>query len=138
MDEAITLSAVGIKANTNLYQLKMEFTGGVHSEVVNVMQGASLDPKMVPIETKKAIAAVEVYVRDNEEGDSNIYGLRLLDSGFMQVHVQIWRRSSEAKWVRIAVPDGMKIIGFHGTHDQNYIKQLGMVLWKPNPYAGAD
>lgn len=133
-DVKIKLNSLGIKANTNLYQMKMAFTGDVESEVINVAEGASLDPKMVPIDSKKTIAAAEVYIRENEEGNSNIYGIRLLDEGYMQMHVQIWRRSNKAKWVRIGIPDGMQVIGFHGTHDQNYIKQFGLVLWKPNPY----
>jgi len=31
--------------------------------------------------------------------------------------------------MKIGVPEGMEIIGFHGSHDGTYIKQLGLVLW---------
>ena len=46
-----------------------------------------------------------------------------------------WRMASDAQWARIEVPQDMDIIGFHGTHDGNYIRQLGLVLWHPNPDA---
>ena len=80
----------------------------------------------------KSIAAVEVSMRPDE---SNIYGIRFIDSQDGIIAEKTWRRSHTAEWVRIEVPTGYDIIGFHGSHDGNYIRQFGLVLWRPNPEA---
>ena len=126
------MNGIGLKANTNLYQLKFTFTGDVESETFNTQPGASLDPKVYPISEDKSILAVEINIR---EAENNIYGIRFLDSNGNKVHEKQWRRSNNATWTRIEVPQDMEIIGFHGSHDGNYIKQLGLILWTPNPAA---
>ena len=74
----IKLSGFGIKANTNLYQLKFVFTGDVESETINSMDGSTVDPKVHQIWPEKPIGSVEVLVR-NENGQSNIFGIRFMD-----------------------------------------------------------
>ena len=113
----------------------MTFSNDVESKVINSVEGASLDPQIYPVNTKKKISAVEVNVRQEEGEDSNIYGIRFLDEGYLPILDKQWRRSSKAKWVRTEIPEGMEVIGFHGMHDENYIKQLGLVLWTPNTKA---
>lgn len=135
------MNGFGYKANTNLYQLKFTFSSDgsdiqsknfTGSKTFNSLTGASLDPKIHSIPVMKMIGAVEVNIRDSE---SNIYGIRFIDSNGNKVQERQWRRSTSASWVRIEVPQGMEIVGFHGSHDGNYIKQLGLILWSPNPKA---
>ena len=126
----IKLNGFGFKANTNLYQLKFAFTNGYGSQVVNSLQGTSANPKMFDIHPEKEIAAVEILLRDET---NNIYGIKMLDRKDRIIQEKQWRRAGNARWVRIIVPQDLEIIGFHGSHDGSYIKQLGLVLWKPNP-----
>ena len=128
----IKLSGFGIKANTNLYQLKFVFTGGVESETINSMEGATVDPKLHQIWPEKPIGSVEILVR-NENGLSNIFGIRFMDHRDRQIQERQWRRSGTARWVKILVPPESEVIGFHGSHDGSYIKSLGLILWEPNP-----
>ena len=130
--QRIKLSGFGIKANTNLYQLKFVFTGGVESETVNSMDGSTVDPKLHQIWPEKPIGSVEVLVR-NENGQSNIFGIRFMDHRDRQIQERQWRRSGTARWVKILVPPEQEVIGFHGSHDGSYIKSLGLILWTPNP-----
>lgn len=131
-DKSIKLNGIGLKYNTNLYQIKFRFTGGIESRTFNSQTGATLDPKIYDISVIKNICAVEINVRETE---NNIYGIRFLDSNGNKVQERQWRRSNNASWTRIEIPPGMEIIGFHGSHDGNYIKQLGLILWIPNPAA---
>lgn len=126
------MNGFGYKANTNLYQLKFTFSSDIESKTFNSQTGCSLDPKVHQIPVMKMIGAVEVNIRDAE---SNIYGIRFIDTNGSKIQERQWRRSSSASWIRIEVPEGMEIIGFHGSHDGNYIKQLGLILWTPNPKA---
>jgi len=38
-------------------------------------------------------------------------------------------------WKTIEVPPGKEIIGVHGTHDGDYMTNLGLIVWTPNPDA---
>ena len=92
----------------------------------NTLDGASLEGTVTAIPIEKKIAAVELYMRP---GENNIYGIRFMDYNNMRIQMKQWRKSPDADWVRIQIPDDHEIIGFHGSHDGNYIKQLGLVLW---------
>lgn len=59
----IKLSGFGVKANTNLYQFKMVFTGGYESQTFNSMDGSTVDPKLYEVWPEKPIGSVEVLVR---------------------------------------------------------------------------
>lgn len=127
----IKLNGFGFKANTNLYQLKFRFTEG-ESETFNSMEGTSPNPSIIDVHPEKEVGSVEILVRT--DGDQfNIYGIRFNDLQDRTIQERQWRRSGTARWVKIMVPVGMEIIGFHGSHDGQYIKQLGLILWKPNP-----
>ena len=141
LEDTIKLNGIGMRANTNLYQMKMTFTGGVESETFTSLGGVTSEPKIDKINAEKVIVAVEVNIRPEE---SNIYGIRFLDYNNNRISERLWKRTTDAKWARIETPTGMEIIGFHGSHDGDpesesqsggYIKQLGLVLWTPNPKA---
>ena len=135
--ERIKFNQFGFRATTNLYLLQFFHTNGVKSDKISLVKRIDpnepdAEPNVTDIDQEKDVAAVEINLRPEE---SNIYGFRLLDEFGGYIFEQHWRRSSKARWVRIDVPKGMEIIGFHGCHDGNYIKQLGLVLWQPNPLA---
>jgi len=67
---------------------------------------------------------VELYIHQEKEGEKiNIYGIRFLDDvGSSPILEKQWRQSSQAEWARIEIPEDMEIIGFHGMHDENYIR----------------
>jgi len=80
----IKLSGFGIKANTNLYQLKFVYTGSYESRTFNSMDGTTDDPKLHQVWPEKPIGSVEVLVR-SESGQSNIYGIRFMDHRDRQI-----------------------------------------------------
>jgi len=131
-EERIKLNGIGFKANTNLYQFKMTYTNGAESATFNTQEGATENAKVYPVRSEKTISCVEILHRADQH---NIYGIRFLDDRGNKIQERQWRQNSTAKWVKIEVPEGMEVIGFHGSHDGSYIKQLGLVLWEPNPYA---
>ena len=133
VNSTIKVNAFAYKASTCLYQMRLMYTNGVESKPLNAQEAASVEgAKVVEMHPSKSIAAVEVSMRPDE---SNIYGIRFIDSQDGIIAEKTWRRSHTAEWVRIEVPTGYDIIGFHGSHDGNYIRQFGLVLWRPNPQA---
>ena len=48
----------------------------------------------------------------------------------------IWADDTDCdNWVSMFIPPGKEIIGFHGSKDGTGIKSLGMIIWKPDPFA---
>ena len=75
----------------------------------------------------------DVYINQGDPA-GNIYGFRILDEfGEYIINEQWHSGATQATWKHFKIPHGKEIVGMHGSHDGEYIKSLGLILWKPNP-----
>lgn len=68
----------------------------------------------------------------------NIFGMRLLDDQGEKIMEAIWFTPATdvvTAWKTSVVPAGREVIGVHGTHDGDYMTNLGLIVWRPNPDA---
>ena len=89
--------------------------------------------KKYNIDPKSRIADVYILQGDHT---TNIYGFRVLDEfGEYLINEQWHSGAAAAQWKHFKIPSGKEIVGAHGSHDGEYIKSFGLILWKPNTEA---
>jgi len=76
----------------------------------------------------------DVFICLSAKGDS-IFGFQMLNDQGEYLVNETWFESEDSVRKHFSIPKGQEIIGVHGSADENYIRSLGLILWKPNPQA---
>ena len=138
LTQQIKLSAVEIAVSSNLYELRFSFTGDIKSEKICTNQTYAKDSSALrtfKIDPKRRIAAMCLNLN---EVQGNIFGMQIIDDEGEFLMNEQWFTPAEGvatAWKRVEIPEGKEIIGVHATHDGDYITNLGLIVWSPNPDA---
>ena len=110
------------------------FTNGVETPLFEAANAASKELQTFDIDTTKRIKKIGMLVSNSHY----IFGIKLIDDKNRDILDEQWQMDSDnIRWYFQTIPEGHEIIGVYGNKSVSpySIKQLGFVLWKPNPVA---
>ena len=138
LTQQIKLTSIEIAVSSNLYEMRLNYTGDVRSEKICTNQTYAKDSSALrtfKMDPKKRIAAMSLNMN---EALGNIFGMRIIDDTGAFLMDELWFQPAEGvatSWKQIKIPAGKEIIGVHASHDGDYITNLGLIVWTPNPDA---
>lgn len=102
--QMIKLRSVELSFTSNLYEIKLNFSGGVESSVLSSLIDQTTNSRhMSKIDPMSRIA--DVYVCLSAKGDS-IFGFRMLNEQGEYLVNQTWFESEDSVWKHFGIPEG--------------------------------
>ena len=135
LKKEIKLCQIGFKTNgMNLSGIQLMFTNGVETPLFEAANAVNKELQTFDIDITKRIKKIGILVSNS----NYIFGIKFIDEKNREILDEWWQMDNDnIKWYYQTIPDGQEIIGLYGnkTISPYSIKQLGFVLWKPNPVA---
>ena len=119
----------------NLSGIQLMFTNGVESPIFESDTSRDRELTTIDIDISKSVRKLGLLVSNS----NYIFGIKLLDEKNREIIWEEWNGEvpGHITWKYQKIPEGQEIIGVYGNKTKGgySIKQLGFVMWKPNPLA---